>query len=287
MMRWSVFIVIQCLIILMLIGVFYSHQNHMILLKEPPTSLSQWYKPQNKRQVWLHTMFRLRRETLAIEIYALSKDDKNLRKWMEKLSKDYREIKEMVPEWEARLDLAVINELQANVNDKRYEEVIQSLLELDKNCEACHTDFRTVTASLYRAPDFSNIKIDGSTSLKLHMRTMSKQVNQIKIAYMDGKQDTALTAYRQLEKEMNRLGDTCSTCHKDSSQSYPNDLMISAMSDLEQSLKTGTIKDQGKALGTLAVMVCADCHGTHRLAYDVKELLGKSENWRELLKHNF
>lgn len=286
-MRWPVFLIIQILIILIIIGVFYKHQKHVIVLKEPPESISQWYKPQNKRQVWLHTMFRLRREMLAIEIYAKSQDDEKLRKWTETLDKDYQQIKEMVPEWKSRLDLAAIAEVQASVNEKRYEDVIPALLELDKTCESCHTDFRTVTATLYRAPDFSNLKIDSSTSLISHMKTMSKQVNQIKIAITDERQDAALAAYRQLEKNMNRLGDTCNTCHKELSPSYPNDLMIRAMSALEQNLKTGTIKDQGKALGTLAVMVCADCHGTHRLAYDARKLLGKNENWQELLRHNF
>ena len=59
------------------------------------------------------------------------------------------------------------------------------------------------------------------------------------------------------------------------------------MATLERSLKTGTLEDQGKALGTLAVMVCAECHGTHRLAHDAKNLLNKKKDWGELLKHSF
>ena len=37
----------------------------------PPESLAQWYKPANKRQVWLHTLFRLRREILTVFDYTL------------------------------------------------------------------------------------------------------------------------------------------------------------------------------------------------------------------------
>lgn len=57
--------------------------------------------------------------------------------------------------------------------------------------------------------------------------------------------------------------------------------------DLEQRLKTGSIREQGEALGTLAVKACAECHGTHRLAFDAKILLNKKKHWRELLKHYF
>ena len=35
-----------------------------------PESLAEWYKPKNERQVWLHTMFAMRRELQAIAEYA-------------------------------------------------------------------------------------------------------------------------------------------------------------------------------------------------------------------------
>jgi len=119
------------------------------------------------------------------------------------------------------------------------------------------------------------------------MRTMSKQVNQIKIAFVDGKQDAALSSLLELENGMNSLGSICVNCHKNSLKELPSEQMTQITTDLKQSLKTGTLKEQGKALGTLAVMVCAECHGTHRLAYDAKELLGKKKSWGELLKHSF
>lgn len=213
-MRWSIFVVIQCLIILVAAGVIYSHQDHVIVLKEPPESIAQWYKPLNKRQVWLHTMFKLRRELLAIEIYVKMQDEKNLQKWVEKLNEDYHKIAEMVPEWKTRLDFTSIAEIQNSVKEKRYNDVTHALVKLDKSCQSCHTDFRVVTATRYRAPDFSKMKVDGSTTLTSHMRTMSKQVNQIKIAFVDGRQDAALSALLELEKEMNSLGDVCISCHK-------------------------------------------------------------------------
>ncbi len=286
-MRWSYFIVIQCLIILVMIGIFYIHQDNVIVLKKPPESISQWYKPQNKRQVWLHTMFKLRREMLAIKIYAKTQDDENLKKWVDKLNEDYYEIIEMVPEWKNKLDLISIAEIQRSTKEKRYDEVIHALDELDKNCQSCHTDFRAMTATIYRAPDFSEMKIDDSITLVSHMRTMSKQVNKIKIAFVDGRSDAALSALSELEKGMNNLGGICINCHKNASKEFPNEKITQTMADLKQSLKTGSLKEQGKALGTLAVLACAKCHSTHRLAYDAKKLLVNKKSWNELLKHSF
>lgn len=63
--------------------------------------------------------------------------------------------------------------------------------------------------------------------------------------------------------------------------------MTQTMAILEQSLKTGSLQDQGEALGGLAVMACAECHGTHRLSFDAKNLLNKKKSWGEFLKHYF
>jgi cytochrome c553 len=54
---------------------------------------------------------------------------------------------------------------------------------------------------------------------------------------------------------------------------------------LEESLQTGTLKEQGRHLGTLAVLACARCHGTHRLTFGAKTLLSKEPNLAELMKH--
>lgn len=61
--------------------------------------------------------------------------------------------------------------------------------------------------------------------------------------------------------------------------------MIETITILEQDLATGTIKEQGKALGSLAVQACAICHGTHRIAYENRKILVDGTNWPELIKH--
>ena len=64
------------LLLYFLLGVWLvpAYAEPMVSLKKPPASLEQWYKPANKRQVWLHTMFRLRREMQAIAEYAKQDD---------------------------------------------------------------------------------------------------------------------------------------------------------------------------------------------------------------------
>jgi cytochrome c556 len=266
-------------------GLIYSHKDRVIVIKTPPDSLAQWYKPENKRQVWLHNMFKLRREIQAVRFYSDNSDAKNMEKWATRLSEHYLKIAEMVPEWKKKINVEAINNLQKNVKTNRYKDVSQTLDNLEESCKSCHTDYRVVTATMYRAADFSSIEINPSISFKKHMKKLTQQVNSIKIASNDKMKDIALTSLSGLKKNMIVLGESCSNCHKKDTKVYPDDTINKVIISLEKNLKTGTVKDQGKDLGTLAVLACARCHGTHRLAYDSRKTFTESPNWLELIKH--
>jgi len=283
--RWSHFVLLQCLLVVIVGGIVYIHKDRVTLIRNPPASLAQWYKPENKRQVWLHNMFKLRREMQAVRFYADNEDAPHLEKWVTLLSEHYLKIGEMVPAWQKKLDLETITRLQKDASSDRYQEVSHTLDDLNENCKSCHKDYRAITATMYRAPDFSLMEIDPSNSLDAHMEKLTRQVNQIKIASEDGMQELALSSLSDLEKGINVLGETCSNCHKKDTRVYPGETINKTISSLGESLRTGTLKDQGRELGTLAVLACARCHGTHRLAYDSRKLLVDRQSWVELLKH--
>ena len=285
-MRWRYFILVQCLLIGIVSAIVFIHKDRVALIKIPPASLAQWYKPENKRQVWLHNMFKLRREMQAVRFYANNKEDSYLQKWAGQLSQHYLEIGEMVPEWKKKLDINLIAELKEQVKNSSYQDITHALKNLNKSCDSCHADYRAITATIYRAANFSSIETPGrSTSLKEHMKELTQQVNQIKIASEDGMQKVAMSSLSDLNKGMNTLGETCSICHKKDEKEYPDDTINNTVARLEESLATGTLKDQGRELGTLAVMACARCHGTHRLAYDSRNLFVEKQGWHELMKH--
>ncbi len=284
-MRWSYFILLQVLLIAIFSGAVYVHKDKVILLSKPPQSLAKWYKPENKRQVWLHNMFKLRREVQAVRFYADRKDGKNLESWANDLSKHYLEIGEMVPDWKGLLNLKAISSLQESAQARRYEDLSRAVDDLNKSCESCHKDYRAVTAAIYRAPNFSSLEIDLSTSFKSHMKRLTKDVNQIKIASQDSMKELALSSLSNLREGINSLGQSCGNCHKKDGLLYPDDKISKTIDSLEESLKTGTTKEQGRYLGTLAVLACARCHGVHRLSYDAGKIFSEDQNWLELIKH--
>lgn len=286
-MRWSVFFLLQFLVVVVLGGIFWGHTEHVIALKRPPASLAQWYKPANERQVWLHTMFNLRRQMLAIDIYSKAEDAENLNKWTKGLGESYRKISQMVPEWDNRLDLDTLGALEEAAAENRYADASAAMGKLGQSCKSCHKDFRAIAATLYRAPDFSAMKVGDYTSMKDHMKALSDHVNRIKIGFVDGRDEAALEALLALSRDMEALGGTCASCHEKSPRAYPDAAMSAALADMDGALKNGALKDKGRALGTLAVLACARCHETHRLSYDARQLFGARKSAGELLDHSF
>ncbi|MDH3974784.1 MAG: cytochrome c [Deltaproteobacteria bacterium] len=284
-MRWLYFILLQVLLIAIVSGIVYSHKDKVVLLKKPPQSLQKWYKPENKRQLWLHNMFKLRRQMQAVRFYAEKKDAKHLEKWATGLISHYLKIAEMVPEWKKKLDIKALSRLQKSVKTKEYEDLFHALQDLGKSCESCHADYRVITAAIYRAPDFSALKINSSVPLHEHMEKLTSEVNQIKIASQDGMTALALSSLSDLKKGIHLLGESCVNCHKKDRMVYPDERMNKTISSLEESLKTGTLKEQGRHLGTLAVLACARCHGVHRLSYDAGKIFSANQDWFELIKH--
>ncbi len=288
-MSWRYFIILQIIILAIVLtlvsALVYQHENKVSLVKTPPEELAKWYKPENKRQVWLHNMFKLRREMQAVDFYAKQENSKHLAKWTEQLSKHYNKISDMVPNWQKKLDRQTIQALSNASAAKNYALIPLHLEKLQQNCDSCHSDYQAITALTYRAADFSSIKVNENTSFNDHMNTLTKQVNQIKISADDGFTQQALSSLNQLNLSMNELGKSCINCHKTDKKTYPSNLMATTLTSLETALISGTAKEQGQELGSLAVIACARCHGTHRIAYGAKKQLTKEVNFRELLKH--
>jgi len=252
-----------------------------VTLQLPPESLADWYRPANKRQVWLHTMFRLRREMQAVIWYNAREDTARLGQWSERLNQDYRSIGKMVPEWQDELELEWLERLQAAVAAGDFDRVSKAVRKLQTSCGGCHREYRAVAALRYRTPDFSQAMVEDSETLeevpyRKAMGRLSTLVNRIKIASVDGEVATGLDSVAELTRRMDDLALGCASCHKDSE---PQERILGPsgkrlLQDLATSIQAGERKQTGRQLGELAVTSCARCHGVHRTLYDIrKEIL--------------
>lgn len=250
-----------------------------VTLTPPPDSIAQWYKPQNKRQVWLHTMFRLRRSMQAIQEYTILQDERLLDKWGSQFIKDYRTITEMVPEWGDEVEPKWINRLELVIQNREWEKMGGALRKVAMTCSSCHDDYRAVTAALYRSPDFGKVMVEDSETLeelpyKDAMKNLSISMNSFKIAVEDRRFSAATAHLETLSTRIMDLGKGCSECHRDEIPrerivGLETELLLGELSALVE-LNPGGV---GRKLGKVGVVVCARCHSVHRTLSDLRGLL--------------
>jgi cytochrome c553 len=257
-----------------------AYAEPMVSLKQPPASLAQWYKPANKRQVWLHTMFRLRREMQAIREYAGVNDKAAMKKWAQRLDKDYNKIADMVPEWEKLSKPRLLSELEMFIEKGDMPRVGKTLEMITRTCDDCHSYFQPLVTATYRAPYYADIKLEatdgGMQSLEDNMQALSESVNRILIALDDGHKSVALQSGKNLAARLQNLAGSCERCHKD--DEYPRqrilgEAMKQRLDKLQANIGAGQIKESQKLMGEIAVSVCARCHNIHRIVSDLRNAL--------------
>ena len=270
------------LILYILVNVWASaaYAEPSVTLKSPPASLEKWYKPANKRQVWLHTMFRLRREMQAIAEYAKTNDQAAMQKWIKRLDKDYNKIADMVPEWEKEIKPRLLPDLEMFAEKGDGYRVGKTLKMIKRTCDDCHTSYQPLVTATYRSPHYDDIKLkdlNGKTqSFKDNMEQLSESVNQILIALDDKHNPIALQASQKLVNQLQGLGDSCSSCHKE--DDYPRERILGKATrqrfeKLQANINNNRVKDSQKLMGEIAVTVCARCHNTHRIVSDLRNAL--------------
>ena len=249
--------------------------QEIVTLKKPPSSLKQWYKPDNKRNVFQHNMFKLRRELQAVNQYRAQKDLPHTQKWANQLVEHYLKIADMVPEWKTELRLKRAEQLKTAAQEGDFKSLGKAIKKLQKSCTNCHETYRAQVAAIYRAPDFTNthVQLNGKeTNYQDFMRLLMRDINRIKIAADDSNKVDAQAALKDVRTGITTLRSSCDSCHKGNKAKdyYLGNETTELMDKLEEAIEKGK---SGRTLGEFAVQACAHCHGSHRILSDIKEII--------------
>ena len=190
----------------------------------------------------------------------------------------------MVPEWENEIKPRLLSELETFAEKGDRYRLEDTLDMIQRTCDDCHDNYQPLVTALYRSPHYDDIKvnsIDGNTqSFEENMQDLSASVNRILIALDDGHKTVALQASHNLASQLRNLGDSCNSCHKD--DEYPRERILGKATQqrfetLQTNISEGHVKDSQKLMGEIAVTVCARCHNTHRIVYDLRNALMPAE----------
>ena len=260
--------------------VSHAEGEREVTITKPPASIAQWYKPENKRQVWLHTMFSLRREMQAMSEYAAYEDKERLVRWVEKFADDYKRIGKMVPEWDDELEYELLERLQRAAKAGDYPLVGSTQQKIAQSCNGCHKEFRAVTASLYRGSNFDAAVVEDSETMEeLEYREamvgLGTAMNRIIIAMEDERLEAAEQAYDLMAHRINDLAQSCSACHNtDRQRDYLlGEESLNRVETLGELIRSRDIQQSQRTLGGIAVEVCATCHSIHRNLSDLRRFI--------------
>lgn len=140
----------------------------------------------------------------------------------------------------------------------------------------CYTSYQPLITAIYRSLHYDDINVKNSDrtvqGFEENMEQLFESLNRILIALDDGYNPAALKASQNLSGQLQDLGDSCSSCHKD--DEYPRERILGKETQLrfeklQTNIKQGLMKDSQKLMGEIAVTVCARCHNTHRIVYDL------------------
>ena len=186
----------------------------------------------------------------------------------------------MVPEWEKDIKPRLLPELEMFAEKGDMVRVGRTLEMIERTCDDCHTYYQPLVVATYRSPYYGDIEIKDSNgvmhSFEDNMEALSTSVNRILIALDDGHKAVALRSRQTLIEQLQNLGESCSSCHKD--DDYPRERILGKANEerfvsLQSSISEGRVKDSQKLMGEIAVTVCARCHNTHRIVSDLRDAL--------------
>ncbi|OMH38271.1 hypothetical protein [Motiliproteus sp. MSK22-1] len=252
----------------------------------PPDSLAKWYKPQNKRQVWLHSMFKLRQAMQAIDYYLQQNDPALVRKWADTLQSTYAKLPEMVPEWRDASRQHISVSLHEAAQNGNLEKVADQRQRLQKFCDACHQQWQPLVTAIYRSPDYARVMVsDSATGESLSypkmMQKISTTLGLLKLKREDGFIEEARKTTEILELELQDLAVSCSNCHRDeaSTERILGADLVAEFQSLRQTLvEPHDPKASGKHLGAIGFTVCGRCHSIHRTLGDLRKWMLSPES---------
>ncbi len=262
-------------LILIVAAIFFPNLSALESNNLIPESLGKWYKPENKRQVWLHTMFAMRRELQAVEEYSEQGNSAAVKRWASKLVKNYRSLTEMVPEWIDQVESDTADDFERAVKRQNMAEIQTLARKLGRSCKGCHIDFQLLARLRYRTAEFQHLEIEDegeNRKFRDFKKELIRTVNRIKISATDGYWETALQAVNTLNSKLQNYGKSCITCHKGNE---PRERILGqatskGLENLENAVISKDLKLTGRSLGSTAVDVCARCHGVHRSLSEIR-----------------
>lgn len=287
-------------IVLLLItgcGNFQSHQaEELAMLKQmnselnelaapPPASMDNFYPPTAEAPIFLFKMLEMNTPFTAIVVDLFENDFENVLVDFENFKAQYVEISKMVPEWENKFPIDVVDELGKVLETKDPGKIMPAYESVGMVCYECHITNMVKVQLKYHWGDMSTIIVQDPLTLEdipfsQFKHYLASSAEGIGIDLQQGQLENAKMQFQAFNTRFQTLKETCQECHSTERMYYVDDETQAIIDKLGDELNKPDINMEkvGRLVQGIGMGSCVPCHHVHTPAFGARhnwELWGK------------
>jgi len=236
----------------------------------PPSSMDKLYPPIAEQPIFLFNMWEMATQFSAILVNMNEGDVRNAKDNYERFKAKFMEVSKLVPEWEDKFNLNVVEDLGAALETEDLGKVMKSFKMVGNVCHDCHNVFKVKVQQKYHWGDFSEIKIDDpitkkSVSFISFMHFLAGNFTGIKI---DVEEDQTVNAQKQFQNFKTRfhtLKLACFKCHTSKRTYFVDEKVQATIDELGENVNGPSIDKKlvKKLIQEIGKESCFKCHLVH------------------------
>lgn len=239
-------------------------------LGPPPASLDQYYPPKSPAPVWFLQMMAISDANTNMGNDLAQGDLAGVKANFAKFKAEWTKTSKMVPEWESKFDLKVVDDLGKAIDGGDATAIAAARGKLGPLCGACHSENRNKVHQKYYWPSFANAKVaDPVTKQSLawfnYMFLVSASFDGIGNDLGQGQLANAIKHYDDFAARFAALREGCKNCHATERTYFVDASQQKLVDDLGAALKA--TPPNPAAIGPLFQKIgegtCGGCHLVH------------------------
>lgn len=235
-----------------------------------PGSLDNLYPPASDRPVYLIRMLGLETSFSGIVVDLMEGDLEGAKGSFEDFRKQYREVAEMVPEWEGEYPEQPVEYLGTTLSAGNGDLVRKAFAGVGEICHRCHVQAMVPVQQKYHWGNFGAITVNDplsgeSTEYVQFKKLLAANLAGITVDLRQGQTDNARKQFEGFRARFDALGGSCQGCHENAGASFVGHDMQEAVASLGEAIHDRSVPADAVMALTQKIgrESCSKCHLVH------------------------
>ena len=250
------------------------------LAAPPPASMDKFYPPTAESPVFLFMMLEMSTPFTGIVVDLFENDFENVIVNFKNFKQQYAAMSKMVPEWENKFPMDVVDELGKALETKDPGKIMPAYEAVGKVCYDCHTLNMSKVQLRYHWRDMSKIIVQDPLTkedvpFSVFKHYLASSAEGIGIDLQQGQVENAKMQFQAFNTRFQTFKETCQECHSTERMYYIDEETQAVIDKLGDELDKPDINMEkvGRLAQGIGMGSCMPCHHVHTPAF------GAKHNW--------